>query len=1188
MSRALPLCLRASVVHCRSCPRLRHRPCHRSQRHRCAHGGDRGRHAERRHGDRPRVRRAAEPRGRPRRRRLRTVERHHGLGPRVLVEGAVSQRCLRRRDGSRRSDSRLTRQPSRQAVGCSQGHGRTTLAMITRHLRSATITPLRPNHLRNPKLMNPDHTAPQVQPKRWDSFRFSAFLLGSLFAIIGNSRGAAAAPASTGTIEGRVFDAGTGAALAKAQVAVEGTRRMTTTDDGGRFLISIVPAGTARLVVEYIGLEKQIVSVDVPAGGVARSEIELRRRGKQTPAGKDEVVQLEKFEVVEASEMSAQAIAMNEQRQSASIKNVVAFGEFGDRSPENIGEFLKFLPGISVVQPEGSVDAESISVRGIPANNVGILVDGVQLASAVNDNSRAVSLRGVPLSNISRVEVTKVPTPDYPASGLGGTVNIISASPFDKKIAGFSYQSYIQFNKTNGFSLGGGRREPISQTSAKFNQPSIEMQYSVPLNPNLAVNIAASRTWRQSHGEDQLPSGWDLVRNVLANAQYGKFVNPVTTRSGQFGMDWRLGSSDWLSASVQRRHFDRPISRSGFNPNFGAGASGDGTFTQGAATAVGSITQGVNWRIDNYESTNVSLKYRHLGLVWRVDASGGWSKSDASQQEMSKGFFQNATTQLTNLILRGDGMGGDTIIPTRYSATNSSGASVDLYNGNNYSLVSASTGEYSRDAVVGSARVDLTRDFAAKVPVMLKFGTALNREKRDARAFPKTWNFRPNGASDVNSRLAGRFDLFDEDFLRNPTKLWGVPYREVSQKKAYDLFRLHRDWFVEDEALSHQNMASASRVYTETISAGYARVDVRFLDRRLWIATGVRYEHTAGKGQGPLDDINAQYQHDANGKFVLNTAGQRILITNDALALRKLRFRERAARTSSDYGDYYPSLNATYDLTDKLVLRAAYAKTIGRPNLNFITPGLTITDPDVAQPRITINNPNLKPWTANNYDLTLESYNFKDGFGSIGIFQKNIKNFFGSVETQATPELLALYGLQDDPTLLRYSISTQTNAGDAKVTGFEFGYRQSLTFLPNWARGFQVFFNATKLKVQGSKISDFSGFAPETFSGGINFIRPRFYIKANWSYQAETRLTLIAPSATIPANTYNYQEQIVRGSLSAQYGLTRRFAVYALISDLTSPISKTLRYAPQTPDYAKRFRYTSLDYYTTIGVKGSF
>ena len=1036
--------------------------------------------------------------------------------------------------------------------------------------------------------MNSIPTDHHVQPRYRIGIRLPAVILGFLFIVIGSSARAAAVPTNTGAIEGRIFDLGTGAALANARVTIESAGKTTTTDESGRFLLSTVPAGTARLLVEYIGLEKQIVSVDVPAGGVARSDVELRRQGKQTSTGKDGTVQLEKFEVVEASEMSAQAIAMNEQRQSASIKNVVAFGEFGDRSPENIGEFLKFLPGISVVQPEGSVDAESISVRGIPANNVGILVDGVQLASAVNDNSRAVSLRGVPLSNISRVEVTKVPTPDYPASGLGGTVNIISANPFDKKTAEFSYQSYLQFNKTDGFSLGGGRREPISQTSTKFNQPSFEMQYSVPLNPNLGLNFSASRTWRNSHAEDQIPAGWDLVRNVLISTQYGKFVNPVTTRSGQFGLDWRLGSRDWLSVSVQRRHFDRPISRSAFNANFGAGASGDGTFSQGAATAVGSMTQGLGWRIDNYESTHVSLKYRHLGPVWRIDATGGWSKSDASQQDMSKGFFQNATTQLTNLILRGEGMGGDNVVPTRYSATNSAGARIDLYNGNNYSLVSTNTGEYSRNAVVGNARVDLSRDFAAKVPVTLKFGAALNQEKRDARAFPVTWNFRPNGASDVNSRLAGKFDLFDEDFLKNPTLLWGVPYREVSQKKAYDLYRSRPEWFVEDPALSHQNRVSASRAYTETISAGYARIDARFLDKRLWIATGVRYEHTAGKGQGPLDDINAQYQRDANGRFVLNAAGQRVLITTDALELRKLRFRERAARTSSDYGDYYPSLNATYDLTDKLVLRAAYAKTIGRPNLNFITPGLTITDPDVLQPRITINNPNLKPWTADNYDLTLESYNFKDGFGSVGIFQKNIKDFFGSVETQATPELLGLYGLQDDPNLLRYTISTQTNAGDAKVTGFEFGYRQSLTFLPDWARGFQVFFNATKLKVQGSRISDFSGFAPETFSGGINFIRPRFYIKANWSYQAETRLGLIAPSATIPANTYNYQEQIVRGSLSAQYSLTRRFAVYALISDLTPPISKTLRYAPQTPDFAKRFRYTSLDYYTTIGIKGSF
>ena len=38
--------------------------------------------------------------------------------------------------------------------------------------------------------------------------------------------------------------------------------------------------------------------------------------------------------------MSAQALAMNEQRHAPNLKNVVAIDEYGDRGDENIGEFL--------------------------------------------------------------------------------------------------------------------------------------------------------------------------------------------------------------------------------------------------------------------------------------------------------------------------------------------------------------------------------------------------------------------------------------------------------------------------------------------------------------------------------------------------------------------------------------------------------------------------------------------------------------------------------------------------------------------------------------------------------------------------------------------------------------------------------------------------------------------------------
>jgi TonB-dependent receptor len=321
---------------------------------------------------------------------------------------------------------------------------------------------------------------------------------------------------------------------------------------------------------------------------------------------------------------------------------------------------------------------------------------------------------------------------------------------------------------------------------------------------------------------------------------------------------------------------------------------------------------------------------------------------------------------------------------------------------------------------------------------------------------------------------------------------------------------------------------------------------------------------------------------------VRNAAGQRVFVPGDALTLRKLRFQERAATSDRTYSGYYPSLNASFSLAENLTLRAAYAETLGRPNINFIIPGTTISDPDVANPTITVNNTGLRPWTARSYDLSLESYQLKDGIGSIGVFRKSVKDFFGSISTAATPELLETHGLENDPSLLTYQINTRTNAGDAQIDGLELSYRQALTFLPHWARGLQVFVNYTKLNLGGNNTADFSGYNPKSIGGGINFFRGRFAIKGTISYLGDVRTGAVAASATVAPNTFNYQAKRTRIGVNATYSLTRRYSLYASVVDWGGFLQDLQRYSPTTPDYAKPTRWQELGYYTNIGVRGTF
>ncbi|HUR59051.1 MAG TPA: TonB-dependent receptor, partial [Opitutaceae bacterium] len=253
--------------------------------------------------------------------------------------------------------------------------------------------------------------------------------------------------------------------------------------------------------------------------------------------------------------------------------------------------------------------------------------------------------------------------------------------------------------------------------------------------------------------------------------------------------------------------------------------------------------------------------------------------------------------------------------------------------------------------------------------------------------------------------------------------------------------------------------------------------------------------------------------------------------------------------------------------------------------------GSTYSEPTVAQPTITVNNPSLRPWTADNFDVTLEAYNLKGAVASIGAFRKDISDFFGSTRTEATPALLDQYGLSDDPLYLGYDLVTMSNVGDARITGVEFSYRQSLTFLPDWARGFQVFVNGSRMSLSGSAAAEFDGFNPSTYAAGINYVRPRFFIKLSGTYQGETRRTLNAVSAAngIPAETYNYQDARRRYSLAVQYSLTKHASLFGNVTDLGGGFNPTsLRYAPGTPEYAKISRYQELGSTITVGIKGTF
>jgi hypothetical protein len=267
--------------------------------------------------------------------------------------------------------------------------------------------------------------------------------LSTLLLLLTATLPRAAAQPATGTLQGRVTHAVTGAYLEGVRLTVEGTALETATNAEGAYRLNDVPAGTARVRAFYTGLPAQTVSAQVGPGASAVADFQL------APAGVDAggPIRLDQFVVATAREMSGAALAINEQRFAPNIKNVVAVDEFGDVAEGNVAEFLKFLPGVNIDYAGGN--AREVSLNGVPGDYVPVTIAGFSLASAVGGGgggtNRSVGLDQVAINNLSRVEVEFSPTPDSEGNALAGSVNMVPRSSFERSRPQSTFSTYVLF-----------------------------------------------------------------------------------------------------------------------------------------------------------------------------------------------------------------------------------------------------------------------------------------------------------------------------------------------------------------------------------------------------------------------------------------------------------------------------------------------------------------------------------------------------------------------------------------------------------------------------------------------------------------------------------------------------------------------------------------------------------------------
>lgn len=1037
----------------------------------------------------------------------------------------------------------------------------------------------------------------------------------ALFGLVLIAATSFAQPARTGTVEGRVLNSSNGSYLTNARVTVEGSNVQAFTDQYGQYRLTDVPAGEAKIKAFYTGLGEQSLSVNVSAGQVATLDINLNATGA-TASKEGEVYQLDAFKVAASVEMAAAAVAINEQRFSATIKNVVSTDAFGDITEGNLGDFVKFLPGVTIdyVSP----DARTISVRGVPANYTPVTIGGFRIASANSSaKGRTFELEQISINNAGRIEVLKSRSPETAADALGGAINLIPYSALDRSRPSFSYRAFISANGDENKNFGKSRG-PTNESSGKV-KPGFDFVYSNPVSKRFGFTVAVleSNIFYPQHRTmpNWAPNNTAAIGTVaspempyLRSYQVQDGPKSNQRKSVSATADFRLNNGDMISVGAQWNYYNaffgnRPVTYDVGSNATSAPLSYSDDFVNGALGRGSVVLGGTSFRHKYGFTYAADTNYKHNGPVWKIDGGLGFSHATNHYHDEQDSHFGGITFTLrgnpalpaaSSPTVNFAGIrAGSYLMPTNITVLNTAGtAPIDLSNLANYNVTSVSFSPMDSADLFKSARLNARRSFNLPFEFSLKGGLLVQEETRDIKV-DNRGNFTfvgPDGVANTADDNASLYNLVDPQYSTRPFlfNTPQVPYPDPYS--AYSLYRAHPEYFtLANVANPVINSANSSAFFREVISAAYLMADSRLLNNLLRLSGGVRFERTQDKGYGVLFDPLAGYITNSSGVRVLNP---------DLVARAQAQYKDRGDVRTKTYDGAYPSFDSSYNIRPNLIARAAYARSLGRPDLGNIIPSTTLPDLNASGPyAITTINSSLKPTKVNAFDVSLEYYFAKTGVFSVGAFRKDFSDFVGgSVAQAATLPLLTELGIPNaqDYVNAGATVATRFNVGTARVTGIEFNYSQVLDvpILPDWTKAFTVYANGQQMHLMGSTLADFSNFIPASGSWGIKYGAKKFSAQVNWNYRGRQRLTQQTITYNGVAHTdngfYEYFKPRIYTDVNFNYRYNEHVGVFLNARNLTNVAQDAQRYGPTTPSYARTYRREEFGVQYTLGVKGTF
>ena len=907
----------------------------------------------------------------------------------------------------------------------------------------------------------------------------------------------------TGSIQGRVFNPVAGEYVRNAEVKLDGTPRVTYTENDGAFSFTGVPAGTASISVTFSGYKTATETFTVTAGQTATREINLQSSVAPS-ATKDGVVKLDAFTVSSAREGNSKAIMA--QRRDMNIITSVSSDIFGDVTDGNVGEFLKYLPGVDLDYVES--EPRGPRLGGMDGQYVGVAFDGIRTASADanrggGSSSRATSFEGFSITSVDSVEINRTASPENDADSPAGVVNMKSKRAFDRKGRVFTYNYSANFNgeeftlnKTVG--IQDGRENAMSYKwmpnwQAAYAESFFNQRFGILLSASHSQSFTEQLSETVNYSKPGTLTAADSRPMVVRQITFGDGPKYIIKDALLLTADWRATKSLVLSLNMSYSYFEGHF----WNRSFDfVGANDNANVNNGRPSVGGDGVNSVSFNRDNLANVSTvnngggsssklsynrqfAPRFEYKAGNWVVDGSLAMSFAKNNYESLERGFSNSE-----------DGRIPSGFIATRPNAqswewTIKQTSGPDWYDLKNWTFADSRAGgtrvnndnrTWVTEKWTGALNATWNVPYLQRFPTRMKFGAKWDEETRNNRTDSDLdiWSYIGPGGNtvgvnpttgaiintsygnwaNVGPQFVSPF-LFDMGTTNSMTVyningVKGMPPR-VSRTEVANLFHSRPDLFVNTATPEnfYTDMYVNARHFRQTMNAGYWQADTR-LASRLMIRFGVRAEQTknAFREFDPLTRAQLLAKGVAlnapatNAGRPLTVAGMRSMFETNPQITRK-----------SDYTDWFPSMVVKYNFTPNLEWQAGVNKGISRPGIDSLT-GLWVQNDNANPPTVTAPNADLQPEHHKVYQTRLAYYwqGTSPGQVSIAYIQDEATNFIVS-RTYSAEE----FGVTD-PDFSNYNfISTTNTVALQRYKNFDFNYNQTLGFLPSeYLRGLNV------------------------------------------------------------------------------------------------------------------------------------